>query len=159
MMRQQSTDKHNFSHAAFFAVIFAAAFLLNVAWEVGHSLLYDWNPVISDYIPLIVLMAAKDAAWVVIFYLVAATALRDLFWVEKNNTTGFCIMALCGFVFSVAIELHAHETGRWYYNELMPVIPLLGVGLTPVLQMTLLSPFTAWSAWGFFCSLVKKNIS
>jgi hypothetical protein len=159
MMERSPIIKDHSLSAVFFIVFFFAAFLLNVTWEVCHSMLYDWDPPMHEYIPVIVWMAAKDALWVLIFYFAAAAALLDLFWVEKKNRTGFYIMALCGFMFSVGIELHAQATGRWYYNELMPVIPLLGIGLTPIMQMTLLPSFAAWDAWGVFRSLVKNNFS
>jgi len=29
-------------------------------------------------------------------------------------------------------------TGRWTYNDLMPILPIVGVGVWPVLQMSLL---------------------
>ena len=34
--------------------------------------------------------------------------------------------------------------GRWAYAEGMPVVPLLGVGLSPALQWILLPPLVAW---------------
>ena len=39
---------------------------------------------------------------------------------------------------SVGIELYALETARWTYNSFMPIIPVVGVGLTPAVQLGLL---------------------
>ena len=36
----------------------------------------------------------------------------------------------------------ALAAGRWSYTERMPVVPGLGAGLWPLLQMTLLPPLT-----------------
>jgi len=40
----------------------------------------------------------------------------------------------------------ALAAGRWSYTERMPVVPGLGAGLWPLLQMTLLPPLTFWIA-------------
>lgn len=38
------------------------------------------------------------------------------------------------------MEWRALATGRWSYTDGMPILPVLGVGLWPVLQLTLLTP-------------------
>ena len=43
-------------------------------------------------------------------------------------------------------ETVALRTGEWAYNAAMPIIPGLGVGLTPALQMPLLILPTLWLA-------------
>lgn len=41
---------------------------------------------------------------------------------------------------TIILELQSIGTGRWVYGDSMPRLPLLGVGLLPVLQWTLLPP-------------------
>lgn len=48
---------------------------------------------------------------------------------------GYALMATVGVVIAVLIERHALATGRWAYTDWMPVLPVLDVGLVPVLQM------------------------
>ncbi len=43
-----------------------------------------------------------------------------------------------GIIIAVSIEWYALGVGRWAYNEYMPIIPLLKVGLTPTIQLGLL---------------------
>ncbi len=43
-----------------------------------------------------------------------------------------------GILISVVIELFAMKTSRWGYNDLMPIIPYLQIGLTPTIQLGLL---------------------
>jgi len=38
----------------------------------------------------------------------------------------------------IGMEWYALTTSRWAYNVLMPIIPLLGTGLTPTIQLGLL---------------------
>lgn len=35
----------------------------------------------------------------------------------------------------VAIEMWALYTERWVYNSLMPIIPIIRIGLTPTIQL------------------------
>ncbi len=49
---------------------------------------------------------------------------------------------LFGVIVAITIEFYALQTGRWAYNELMPIVPLLKIGLTPTIQLGLLSYIT-----------------
>ena len=46
---------------------------------------------------------------------------------------------IIGFIAAVLIEKYALQTNRWQYNELMPIIPFINVGLTPAIQLGVLS--------------------
>ncbi len=48
------------------------------------------------------------------------------------------LIIFIGIVVAVSIEWYALGTGRWAYNSYMPIIPLISIGLTPVLQLGLL---------------------
>jgi hypothetical protein len=54
--------------------------------------------------------------------------------------------ALLGGACAVAYEWKALASGWWSYSNRMPVVPLLGVGLWPLLQLTLLVPLDFWLA-------------
>jgi hypothetical protein len=140
----------------FLITLATTAFILNLAWEVAHSLLYSWDPVISSYIPFISFMALKDAMWVIIFYLATAFVFKDIFWFQiKKN--GWLLISLLGFAFSVVIEWQALATGRWQYGDYMPIVPLLGVGLTPILQMTFLPALSVFLSKKVFGPIQNAN--
>jgi hypothetical protein len=46
------------------------------------------------------------------------------------------------FIFAVVVEIQALATGRWAYAPAMPVLPILGVGVSPLLQLPLTSFLT-----------------
>lgn len=46
---------------------------------------------------------------------------------------------IIGLVFAIALERYTLATGRWAYNDLMPIIPIIKTGLTPTFQLGLLS--------------------
>ncbi|MEK7584706.1 MAG: hypothetical protein AAB490_05665 [Patescibacteria group bacterium] len=76
-------------------------------------------------------MALKDA--LVIIVLIAV--LRSNTWLKKYPQ----LLVVFGILFSIAVEVHALQTGRWTYTDAMPLIPFLGTGLTPTIQIGLLS--------------------
>ena len=69
---------------------------------------------------------------------------RDSQWILAPGLKGYLLMLAVGLFLAVVVELVAlHWTGAWRYKEQMIVIPILGVGLLPILQMLLHPPATA----------------
>lgn len=64
---------------------------------------------------------------------------------RKKFTTWFVVSA--GVVFATWLEIHALNTGRWMYNELMPIIPILNVGLSPTIQLGLTGYLAYRAIW------------
>ena len=76
-------------------------------------------------------------------------------WLIKKDVSrpaDFLALAILGFVVAVVIEQHELLTGKWDYVLAMPIVPILKVGLAPVLQMTLLLPLSF-----YLTKLVKIN--
>jgi hypothetical protein len=110
--------------------IFIVAFVLNLIWENLHSLLYDnyKGGVINQFI----LMRATLSDAIYIVFMVLPFVLYPAF--KKNDW----LIIVFGVAISIAIEYYALSTGRWEYNSMMPIIPYLGIGLTPTIQLGLL---------------------
>lgn len=106
--------------------VFALSFALNFVWEYLHSalyLLYQHGPIT---LPILLRATLFDAIVITVLYV--AFSSRAKIWLPV-------VIAL---FFAIILELFALHTGRWEYNNLMPIIPLLNVGLTPVLQLPIL---------------------
>lgn len=54
----------------------------------------------------------------------------------------YATAAVLGLAYAALVEHAALATGRWSHTERMPVVSMLGAGLWPLLQMTLLPPLT-----------------
>ena len=54
-------------------------------------------------------------------------------------------------------EVFALRTDRWSYGPFMPTIPVLGVGLTPLLQMPLMILITLWLAQRATCRIPRDK--
>ena len=81
---------------------------------------------------VVLLLLIFAAGWLV---------LRRRDWFFRPGVRGYVLMLVTGLVIAVSIELVAvYVMGRWEYTKQMPLVPGLGVGLTPVAQMLVLPP-------------------
>ncbi len=112
-------------------LIFVYAFSLNWIWENLHSYLYAHyqNGEITQRV--LSRAALFDAILITVlgFLFVRITYFRNRKWYAL----------VFGFIVAILIELYALKTGRWAYNEYMPLIPILETGLTPSIQLGMLS--------------------
>ena len=121
--------------------IFVVSFILNLIWENLHVFLY------SNYrggqITEFILVRATLADAVIITIIVAPflfiASIKDKSW----------LIVIAGIIISIIIEFYALNTGRWSYNEWMPIIPLIKTGLTPTIQLGLLG-FVSYRLQKFF---------
>ena len=137
----------------FFAITVLASFVLNEIWEmaqmsayvetVGHS----WTSTLR----LCTWAAIGDVGIILGIYAVGALAAGDLGWGLRGRWYIYATAVLLGLAYATLVENTALAAGRWSYTERMPVVSVLGAGLWPLLQMTLLPPFTflfaRWWAW------------
>ncbi|MDP9249360.1 MAG: hypothetical protein M3M85_02550 [bacterium] len=108
-------------------LIFLIAFALNLVWEFSHSVLYESYRSGEITSPILLYVSVMDG-----LYILALTGAAILF---KINKSAFVIIG--GLIFAIALELWAQDTGRWVYTAAMPIIPVLNIGLTPVIQLAL----------------------
>lgn len=110
---------------------FGIALALNLAWEFAHAHLY-LNYRGHEITPaLLVFMAVKDALIITILIY----AQRSIALLHDAPI----VIPAAALLIAVIVELHALQTGRWAYASAMPVLPFLGIGISPLAQMTLTS--------------------
>ena len=115
--------------------IFAWAFVLNLIWEHLHARLYvhyKKGP-ITEWILL------RASFWDAV--IIAALA---FFAASLPLHLGRLVMPIAGLVIAILMEQWALATGRWEYKKSMPIVPLLGTGLTPTIQLALLGVISLW---------------
>ena len=114
--------------------IFFISFALNLIWENLHVFLYD-NYMGGKITEFILLRATLGDA---IMITVISLPFIFLPFFKKNQ---WLILPI-GFIIAISIEWYALSAGRWAYNDLMPIIPFLNVGLTPAIQLGILGYFS-----------------
>ena len=128
------------------------AFVLHLVFETSHVFLYTGYEDLSPYLPITVWAAIGDVFYTLGIYLVFALFKRDVLWMRNISKTDVFMLAVAGFLLAVGIEWKALFLERWVYLPSMPIIPFLEVGLSPVLQMTILLPFSVYITGRFFRS-------
>lgn len=114
-------------------LIFICAFIFNWIWETLHSRFYlhYQGGEITRWI--LFRAAIFDAAFITLLGL----AFLKIDYLRKRPW----LSLVFGFIAAVLIEWYALQTGRWGYKEMMPIIPFLNTGLTPTIQLGILSYF------------------
>ena len=128
----------------FSAATVLASFVLNEIWEMAQMSAYvetaghSWTSTLG----VCTWAAAGDVGITLGIYAGGALAAGDLGWGLRGHWNIYAIAAVLGLACAALVEHAALAAGRWSYTESMPVLSLLGAGLWPLLQMTLLPPLT-----------------
>ena len=126
----------------FFAALALASFVLNWLWEMMQMRAYvemagrEWQ----DTLLSCTLATLGDVAVTFAVWAIGALAAADVRWGMAGRWNGYITAALLGGACAVAYEWKDLGSGHWHYSDRMPVVPVLGVGLWPLLQLALLVP-------------------
>ena len=126
------------------------SFILNEIWEMAQMSAYvetagyPWTNTLGRCTRA----ALGDVVIILGIYLTGALISGGLRWGLRVRSSMFATAAAVGLAYAVLVENLGLAAGRWSYTERMPMVPVLGVGLWPLLQMTLLPPivflFAKW---------------
>lgn len=122
------------------AVCTAAVFVAQWAWEVIHGRAYlETTGAVVWRITHCLPMAAIDTLWSVVLILVVRCVTA-----QRPGVTSYVMVAGAGAMTAVLVEVRALHEGRWTNSPSMPVIPIIDVGLSPILQMTIIPVTGLW---------------
>ena len=135
------------NHPVFNIALFAL--LLSLPWELGQMWLYAGSAQMPHLHGIQICMAATvgDAVIMLIAFEIVATAARSQGWIRAPKTAQVAGFVLIGLAMTIAIEIIATRsagTFSWRYTQAMPVTPLLGVGLAPLLMWLVVPLLVLW---------------
>jgi hypothetical protein len=109
----------------------------NLAWEMAHLPLYTlWNEESPREIAFAVVHCTAGDVLIATAALVLALLLfGDHDWPETRVpqvTAATVVLGVCYTVFSEWLNIEVR--GSWAYSDLMPVVPVIDTGLSPLLQ-------------------------
>lgn len=147
--------RKRFAILIFVLTLASVAFCLNWFWEMIQMRAYQemaeqsW----AKTVPVCTIAALGDVLMTLAIYALGAVASGSAAWGARRRWNVYVTASLLGAGFAAAFEWFALYTGRWSYGDAMPVIPGLGLGLWPLLQLAVLVPAS------FFLTnvLLKKN--
>lgn len=133
--------KHRFSQAPELSIFFLS-FFLNFFWEVVQTYFYTIrdSPFSAMFYGWIHCTLGDVIITIGSFWLVSILS-RNRRWFLRLNRLSFIGFIIVGVVYTLFSEwLNVHIFRSWGYNESMPIIPLIGVGLTPFFQWIIVPP-------------------
>lgn len=124
------------------ANLFVFGFLVHYPWELLQTPLFGHLAQAPHWqgVKFCSAAALGDAVLTVVAYWCAA-ALDGRDWIRRLPRRAIAVYLLAGVVATVALEwLNTSVLDRWEYGAAMPTLPLLGTGLSPLLQWIVLPP-------------------
>jgi hypothetical protein len=123
------------------------AFLLNFVWELLQMPLFAGFADFPYY--QTILHCAKATFGDIVISLVAFAGAcliaRSRNWIILTKLSGVVAFLAIGLVITIVFELLATgPLNRWEYGELMPMVPVIGVGASPVAQWVILPLLQLW---------------
>lgn len=111
-------------------IIFSLAFVLNLIWENLHAFLY-LNYKGGEITQFILVRASLFDA-----FLITIISLPFIYFSLLKNK--YWLIIFIGIIIAILNEWYGLGTGRWVYNDLMPILPIIKTGLSPTLQFGIL---------------------
>jgi hypothetical protein len=130
--------------------LFVVAVLFNYPWELAQSPLYRGMGSMNRMWWHCLVASLGDGLLVLLIFATGWMVLQRRDWFVHPGLRGYVVMLAVGLIISVTIEWTAvHIAGRWTYRERMPLVPGLGIGILPIMQMLVLPPliFRVAAAW------------
>jgi hypothetical protein len=129
-------NKNTFNR--FVLMIMGLAFLLNLIWELAQMPLYDRASFRINHVLFCALGSVADAIMVLLLYFVFTVIFKNTLWIYPLQIQRIVIVVLTGGIGAALSEMRHLSLGNWAYSDLMPLIPIIDVGLSPVLQFMIL---------------------
>lgn len=129
---------HKKAFNRFVLTITVLAFLLNFAWELAQMSLYDRASFTINHVAFCSLGSVADALMVLLLYFGLAFIFKNQLWIFPLKRERIAIVVLTGGIGAALSEMRHLSLGNWAYSDSMPLIPMLNVGLSPILQFMIL---------------------
>ena len=136
LLLKKVADKKIFK--GFFLIMAVISFILNEVWELLQMPLYEQPIYKMGHIAFCTLGALADMIMVLLLYVCFGFIYKNAFWICQSNWVKIFVVMLTGAIGAVFSEKRHLLIGSWSYDQSMPIVPFVNVGLSPVLQFLLL---------------------
>ena len=128
-----------------------ASIVIHLVWEILQLPLYTlWTTGTRPQQTFAVLHCTIGDAMIAGLSLLTALALfASVGWPSAGAARVSVATLACGIGYTIFSEwLNTSVRGSWTYSEFMPVVPVIGTGLAPLLQWFLVPSLALWIAMG-----------
>lgn len=117
------------------------ASVLNYPWELAQAKFFNGMNSVNLAWAHCLGSALGDGVVTLMVYLFGGALYQSWAWSYQMSLRKYLTVAVIGFILGGIVEWVAlNVLHRWSYTAAMPVIPVLHLGLLPLLQMVLLLP-------------------
>jgi hypothetical protein len=146
-VQEQSRRSSGFTYLPEFNIA-VFALLLNWPWEFLQVPFFREMPSAEHWegVRTCTRAALGDAVIMLVAYWTVSVR-SGRYWLLRPSASQLCVFLAVGLAITVVIEKLAVSRlwmDGWSYSDLMPLVPFLDVGLTPVLQWIVLPPLAVW---------------
>ena len=126
--------------------LLAVALPLYFAWEMAQAPFFTGMPTGWVRATLMCAQAAVgDAVLVAAVAIAGALLYRDRGWFVPPSLLRYVVVVVAGVTLQIAVEwVMVHRLDRWGYASNQPILPVVRLGILPVLQPIVLLPLTFW---------------
>jgi hypothetical protein len=132
--------------------------LANVVWELAQLPLYTlwWEGSVGEIAFAVVHCTGGDLLIATSSLVLALLLFADGEWPEEGYSQVMATAIVCGVGYTIFSEwLNTTIRGSWAYTGQMPVVPILGIGLSPLAQWIVIPLAASW--WARWPGAVKRN--
>ncbi len=133
---KKTTGKKTFNRLT--ATIIGISLLLNFAWEMLQMPLFKGMDLNLQDTLFCAVASVADTVMVMLLYYGFAIIYKEPFWAKQMSWQRISLLIVVGFAGAVLAELRHTSAGNWSYSNTMPLVPVLNVGVVPVLQFMVL---------------------
>jgi len=129
-------DKRNFGH--YIIALAVMAFLVNFIWELAQGPFYEGFEYDWKHISFCALASVADMLMVLILLFGFGLVYKNVYWIIEMGASKTLALIFFGTTGAILAELWHTIRGDWLYAKTMPLLPMVDVGLSPVLQFMVL---------------------
>ncbi len=123
------------------SILFAVAVMLNYPWELAQAPLFAGYEDFTSIWWHCFVASLGDGVLVLLMFGVGWLAWRRQNWFERPGARGYALMLVSGLTIAIAVEwIAVHVLQRWAYLPAMPQLPVIDIGIVPIVQMLVLPP-------------------
>ena len=114
----------------------AFSLALHLVWEVAQLPLYTiWSEPVARQALAVLHCTAGDLMIAAISLLAALAFTAQPAWPKSGSRAVWLLLLILGIGYTVYSEwLNVNVRGNWSYSQVMPTLPFIGTGLSPLLQ-------------------------
>lgn len=123
------------------------SFLLHFVWEFLHVPTYAGMAEMTHWqgVKLCTSATIGDVGFALTAFWTASLVARTRHWMGNQFALPVLVFLGTGIALTVGFEFYYTQvTHRWAYSDLMPIVPPIGTGLSPLLQWFVIPPIVLW---------------